>query len=147
MVGGGGALWSRAQSEREGERVRLRAQVSWGRWASRARGSKGEGTCGGGRRSRGRGHVHGGGSWVGGWGAERWGRRDRERSGRTCERNGADRPGPRGNEIEEERGRTGWCRQAGPASQVPRARRSGRVGLGIVGRLGLNWLFYFPGNF
>jgi hypothetical protein len=30
-VGGGGALWSRSQSEREGERVRLRAQVSGGR--------------------------------------------------------------------------------------------------------------------
>jgi hypothetical protein len=30
-VGGGGALWSRALSEREGERVRLRAQVSEGR--------------------------------------------------------------------------------------------------------------------
>jgi hypothetical protein len=35
-VGGGGALWSCAQSEREGERVRLRAQVSGGRWESRA---------------------------------------------------------------------------------------------------------------
>jgi hypothetical protein len=38
MVGGGGALWSRAQSKRGGERVRLRAQVSGGRWASGARG-------------------------------------------------------------------------------------------------------------
>jgi hypothetical protein len=36
IVGGGGALWSRAQSEREGERVRLRAQVSGRRRASRA---------------------------------------------------------------------------------------------------------------
>jgi hypothetical protein len=34
--------------ERErGERVRLRAQVSGGRWASGARGSKGARTCGG----------------------------------------------------------------------------------------------------
>jgi hypothetical protein len=36
MVGSGGALWSRAQSEREGERVQLRAQVSGGRCVSRA---------------------------------------------------------------------------------------------------------------
>jgi hypothetical protein len=42
-VGGGRPLWSRVQSEREGERVRLRAQVSGGRWASRAWGSKGVG--------------------------------------------------------------------------------------------------------
>jgi hypothetical protein len=65
-VGGGGALWSRAQIEREGERIWLRAQVSGGRWASRARGSKGAGTCGGGRRSRGGERVHGGVSWAGG---------------------------------------------------------------------------------
>jgi hypothetical protein len=60
MVGGGGALWSCAQSEREGERVRLRVQVSGARWASGARGSKGARTCGGGRRSRGRGCAHDG---------------------------------------------------------------------------------------
>jgi hypothetical protein len=32
MVGGGGVLWSRAQSKREGEKVHLRVQVSGGRW-------------------------------------------------------------------------------------------------------------------
>jgi hypothetical protein len=97
-VSGGGAIWSRAQSERGGERVRLRAQMSGGRWASGARGSKGARTCGGGLRSRGNGHVHGVGTWVGGWGrADRWGSRDREReSGRACERYGADKTGPLG---------------------------------------------------
>jgi hypothetical protein len=61
-------------------------------------------TCGGGRRSRGRGSVHGGGTWAGGWGqADRWGRWDRERSGRMCERNDADKPGPLVGEGERER--------------------------------------------
>jgi hypothetical protein len=54
------------QSERGGERVRLWAQVSGGMWASRVQGSKGAGTCGGGRGSRGHGRVHGGGTWAGG---------------------------------------------------------------------------------
>jgi hypothetical protein len=44
-VSGGGALCSRGQSEIEGEGVWLRAQVSEGRWASRARGSKGVGVA------------------------------------------------------------------------------------------------------
>jgi hypothetical protein len=97
-VGGGGAPWSRAQSEREGERVRLRAQVSGGRWVSGVRGSKGARTCEGGQRSRGRGRVHGGGSWAGGWGrASRWSRRDREKSGHV-----------------------GWHRQTWPMGQLER---------------------------
>jgi hypothetical protein len=58
-VSHGGATLLRAQSERGGERVRLRAQLSRGKWASGARGSKGARTCGGGRRTRGRGCVHG----------------------------------------------------------------------------------------
>jgi hypothetical protein len=62
MVSGGGALYSRGQSEREGEGIWLRAQVSDGRWASRAR------ARGHGRRTRGRGRVHGGGSWARGLG-------------------------------------------------------------------------------
>jgi hypothetical protein len=45
----------RAQGERGGERARLRAQVSRGKWASGARGSKGARACGGGHRTRGRG--------------------------------------------------------------------------------------------
>ena len=44
---------SRNESEREGERVGQRVQMREGRWASRARGSKGA-------RGRGRGRVHGG---------------------------------------------------------------------------------------
>jgi hypothetical protein len=130
-VSGGGALWSRAQSEREGERLQLRAQVSGGRWASRARGSKEARTCGGGRRSRGRGCVHDGGSWAGGWGrAYRWGWRDRERSGRACERT---TPTSLSHGAARERGLAGWRRQAGPACQAPRAH--------MVGLSGSTWVF------
>jgi hypothetical protein len=42
-TGGGGALCTRGQSEREGERVWQRAQMSKGRLASRARAQKGRG--------------------------------------------------------------------------------------------------------
>jgi hypothetical protein len=53
--------------------------VSRGKWASEARGSKGARACGGGRRTRGRGRVHGGD--VGGrlGTTDGWGPRDRER--------------------------------------------------------------------
>jgi hypothetical protein len=50
----------RGLSEREGERVGQRAQMREGRWASRARGSKGARGHGRGRRTRGSGRVHGG---------------------------------------------------------------------------------------
>jgi hypothetical protein len=40
-TGGGRAPYTLGQSEREGERVWQRAQMSEGRWASRAWGSKG----------------------------------------------------------------------------------------------------------
>jgi hypothetical protein len=64
VAGGGGALCMRGQSEREGERVWLRAQMGEGRWASRARGSKGAQGLGRGWRTRGRGRIHGGRSWA-----------------------------------------------------------------------------------
>jgi hypothetical protein len=47
---------------------------------------------------------------------------EREKQARVRE-DDADKPGPLGSEGESERGRAGWR------------------------RLGLNWLFYFPGNF
>jgi hypothetical protein len=124
-------LGSRGQSEREGERAGQRAQMEEGMWASRARGSKGARGLGRGRRTRGRGRVHGG-EIVGGRlrTADRWGRRDRgrERAG-AAENNGADRVGPRDKEREGERGRSGLRRQAGPACQEEGAH--GRVrGLG-----------------
>jgi hypothetical protein len=61
---GGGALGLCKQSEREGEGAGQRAQMREGRWASRARGSKGAWELGRGRRTRGRGRVHGGRSWA-----------------------------------------------------------------------------------
>ena len=71
-AGGGGAPCTRGQSKREGEGVWKRAQLSEGRWASRARAQ------GRGQRTRGRGH---GGEIVGNRleTADRWGQRDRER--------------------------------------------------------------------
>jgi hypothetical protein len=51
-------LSGRVRRVRGGEGVRMRAQMSGGKWASGARGSKGARTCGGGRRTRGRGLVH-----------------------------------------------------------------------------------------
>ncbi|KAL5676848.1 hypothetical protein ACJX0J_012979, partial [Zea mays] len=59
-VGGGGAPCTHGQSERGGERVGQRAQMGEERWASRARGSKGAWGHGRGRRTRGRGRIHGG---------------------------------------------------------------------------------------
>jgi hypothetical protein len=79
-AGDGGALCSRGQSEREGERIWQRAQMREKRWASRARSSKGARAHGCGRRTHGRGRVHGG-EIMGGRlrMADRWGWRDRER--------------------------------------------------------------------
>jgi hypothetical protein len=70
----------RAERERDDERAGQGAQMREGRWASRARGSKGARGLERGRRTRGRGRVHGG-EIVGGRleTADKWGRRDRER--------------------------------------------------------------------
>jgi hypothetical protein len=79
-AGGGGAPCTHGQSEREGERVLQKVQMSEGRWASRARGSKGARARGHGQRTHGRGRVHGGeivGERLGT--ADRWGWRGRER--------------------------------------------------------------------
>jgi hypothetical protein len=109
-VGGRWRGSGRARRARERARgVRLRAQVSEGRWASKARGSNGARAQGRGRRTRGHGRVHGGGVVGARLGtADRWGRRDKEGSERAGERNCADRPGPQGSERERgERGRAG----------------------------------------
>jgi hypothetical protein len=117
--------------EREGERAGQRAQMEEGRWASRARG------LGRGRRTRGRGRVHGGEIVDGRFRtADRWGRWDRERkrAGAT-ENNDADRVGPWDRERGRE-GRSGLRRQAGPACQRGRVR---------TGLSGLPWAeFGFP---
>jgi hypothetical protein len=80
-----------------------RAQMSEGRWASGARGSKGARAQGRGRRMCGRGRVHGGeivGKRLGT--TDRWGRQDREREG-VGEKNGADSLAPQSSERERER--------------------------------------------
>jgi hypothetical protein len=65
-AGGGGAPCSHGQSDREGERAGHGAQMREGRWASRARGSKGVRGLGRGRRTHERGRVTVGRSWAGG---------------------------------------------------------------------------------
>jgi hypothetical protein len=84
--------------------------VSRGKWASEARGSKGARACGGGRRTRGRGRVHGGD--VGGrlGTTDGWGPRDRERERERvlAKRNNANRTDPQGSgreRCERARGR------------------------------------------
>jgi hypothetical protein len=97
-------LPARTGRAREGERAGHWAQMREGRWASRARGSKGAQAHRRGRRSRGRGHVHGG-EIVGGRleTADRWGRRVREREREGAgEKNDADSSGPRGRERQGE---------------------------------------------
>jgi hypothetical protein len=127
----------RAQSKRGGERVRLRAQVSGGKWASGARGSKGARTCGDGRRTRGRGGIHdeGRGREVGD-GLTDGLRRTEGESGCAGARKGADRTSPlcSGRERGSARADAYWrdppVRHRGHAGAGARAR------LGLLGRLG-----------
>jgi hypothetical protein len=125
-AGGGGAPYLHGQSEREGERAGQGAQMREGRWASRARGSKGAQGLGRGRRTRGRGRVHGGEIVGGRLGtADRWGRRDREREGAgTREGNSADSSAPQSSERERGSERA----QVGADRRDPPVRRRGRAG-------------------
>jgi hypothetical protein len=110
-VSGNEAVWLHAQGERGGQRARMRAQVSRGKWASEVRALKRRGhaevvekhvdvgvsTMG----VRGREVRDGGSDW--------WGSRASERGGALLKENGADRLGPPGNG----RGRGGRERAGG----------------------------------
>jgi hypothetical protein len=66
--------------------------------------------------------------------ADRWGRRDRERSERAGERNGTDRPGPRGSERERgERGRVGVGADRRGRPVRHRGRAGARAWAGLSG--------------
>jgi hypothetical protein len=54
------------------------------------------------------------------------GQTERERAG-AGKRNGADRLTPQSSERKRGSERAGWCRQAGPACQAPRARERRRA--------------------
>jgi hypothetical protein len=128
-------LSARVGRTREGEGVWQMAQMREGRWASRARGSKGARAQGRGRRTRGRGCVHDGeivGERLGT--TDRWGRWDIERERGHGEKNGADSSTPQSSEREGGRARSVWHRQAGPAGQAPKARgcRHGDWASGLV---------------
>jgi hypothetical protein len=59
-VSGGGAAWLRAQGESSTEGANEQGEVD-----KRGAGSKGARACGGGKETRGRGRVHGGGAGGG----------------------------------------------------------------------------------
>jgi hypothetical protein len=68
-----------------------------------------------------------------------------------AKRNDADRPAPLSSERERERerkgARVGADMRGPPFRDRGRASARARGGLGLMGRLVLNWLFHFPGNF
>jgi hypothetical protein len=139
MAGGSRALYSRGQSEREGEGVWLRAQVSEGRWASRARGSKGAWARGHGRGTCGCGRVHDVeivGERLGT--TNRWGRRDRERVG-VGKKNGADSSAPQSNKRE----RGSECARVGADRRGPPVRHRGRAGAELSGLVWAELAFSF----
>jgi hypothetical protein len=68
------------------------------------------------------------------------GQREKRARGRE---DGADKLGPRGSERE---GALVGADRRGPPVRHQGCAGAG-AGLGLVGRLGLNWVFYFPGNF
>jgi hypothetical protein len=113
-----------------------------GKWASGAHGSKGTRACGGGRRTRGHGRVHGGD--VGGrlGTLDGWSPRDRERAG-AREEKWSRQDWPTG-QREGERGES-----AGRNRLTGGGRLSARAGARGLGRLGLtrpNWFFLFSEN-
>jgi hypothetical protein len=125
-AGGGEAPCTRGQSER----VWQRAQMSKGRWASRARGSKGARAQGRGKRTRGRGRVHGGeivGERLGT--IDRWGRRDSERArGKRTAPTARPHRAARERERGSERARVGTDRRGPPVRHRRRAGTSARAG-------------------
>jgi hypothetical protein len=99
--------------------------MSEGRWASRARGSKGARARGRGRRTHGRGRVHGEeivGERLGT--ADRWGRRDRERKWAWGGENGTDSSVP--HSSERKRGSEGT--RVGADRRGPPIKHQGRAG-------------------
>jgi hypothetical protein len=141
--GGGGSRFAWAERER-GRESWAEGANGTGEVASRAWGSKGARGLEHGRRTRGRGRVHGG-EIVGGRlrTADRWGRQDRERErAGAAENNGADRVGPW--DRERERGGTQGCADR----RDPPVRPRGRAGAGTRARTGLSGLpwaeFVFP---
>jgi hypothetical protein len=118
-----------------------------GEVGERGTGSKGVGACGGGRRTRGRGRVHGGGSGREVRDGLTGGDRGAERKRARAKRSGANRSAPHSSERERRGARASADRRAPPVRDRGRAGASAREGLGLMGRLGLNWLFHFLRNF
>jgi hypothetical protein len=69
----------------------------------------------------------------------------RQRENARVKRNGADRSAPQSSERQREKKGV----RVGADRRDPHVRHQGhtRAKLGLMGQLGMNWLFYFPGNF
>jgi hypothetical protein len=147
-VSGGGARLVACTGRERWRESPVEGSNEQGEVGERGTGSKGARACRGGRRTHGHGRVHGGecGRKVrDAEGTDGWGPRGREKERARAEKKRRRQGGPtEQRERERERERAGWRRQAGPACQALRARGGGA---GPNGRLGLNLLFYFPGNF
>jgi hypothetical protein len=113
----------------------------------RGTGSKGARTCRGVRRTRGRGRVHGEGCGREVRDGLTGGVREAERERSRAIRNGADRSAPQSSERERGGTRVGVDRRDPPVRHRGRAGAGACAGLGLMGRLGLISLFYFPSNF
>jgi hypothetical protein len=135
------SLGARAGQER-GQECSAEGANEQGEVGERGTGSKGARACGGGRGLRGRGRVHGGG--LGGrlgTGSDGWGPRGRERMS-ACARGSAliGRP------HRATRGREGACGLT-PIGGVRLLGAEGAGGRGLLGRLGLKWVFPFSREF
>jgi hypothetical protein len=74
--------------------------------------------------------------------------REAERGSAHTKRNGADKSANRAaREGGRKSARVGADRRDTPVRHRGHAGAGTRAELSLMGRLGLNWLFYFPGNF
>jgi hypothetical protein len=104
-----------------------------GEVGERGMGSKGVRACGGGRRTRRRGCVHGEGRGRDVRNGLTGGVREAERErASSCEKKRRRQVGPT-EQREGERRHTGWRQQAGPVYQGPRARARDWADLGGIG--------------
>jgi hypothetical protein len=117
-----------------------------GRWTSRTRGSKGAWGIGRGRRTRGRGRVHGGEIVGGRLGTSSQVGSVGQREGKRAWAR-AMAPTGRSYGAARERGREGAWVCADRRGPPFRHRDARARGLGLMGCLGPNWLFLFSYNF
>jgi hypothetical protein len=149
-VSSGGATWTRAQGEREGEVARLKAQMSRVKWASGVRALKGSGCAevAGKCEDMGASTAGVGGREVRDEGPDSWGPRGRDREDeRVCEGIGADRPAPQSSERERERARVGYVDRRGPPVSAGWANWLGPNGFSLFPRISNGFSILFSLGF